>query len=151
MPRWFGFLDSHYARCVSARVSRCITQRNCILIGGRAIGHTRARSYVHIRIPGILGPHVIMVITSTIGSSALATHEPSTHAAYTFRIASTPARRNTLGWDRETRAWSPAIFTATAFRAIESQGHGCKVCICFITGFVSPRWQVCLHVLTSGT
>lgn len=94
------------------------------------------RSYTYSRY--IPGPHVIMVITSTIGSSALATHEPSIHAAHTFRIATTlarPCRRNTLGWDRETRAWSPRSLRPEQPRSVrsESQGHDCKVCICLVT------------------
>lgn len=43
-------------------------------------------------------------------------------------------QQNTLGWDRETRAWSRDLYgRSNRIRAIVSQGHGCKVCIYFVT------------------
>lgn len=60
-----------------------------------------------------------------------------TRRAHTFCITPTlarPCRQNTLGWDRETRAWSRDLYgRSNRIRAIESQGHGCKVCIYFVT------------------
>lgn len=104
-----------------------------------AARRARSRMYAHtyVRIRGILGSYVIMVITPTIGSSALATHESTIHAAHTFCITPTlarPCRQNTLGWDRETRAWTRDLYgRSNRIRAIVSQGHGCKVCIYFVT------------------
>lgn len=49
----------------------------------------RTYVYMYVRRRGTLGSHVIMVITPTIGSSALATHESTIHAAHTFCITPT--------------------------------------------------------------
>jgi len=123
------------------RQRTCITLHHAVQLhpSRRTCNRPRELDRVHmyVRIRGVLGPHVIMVITSTIGSSALATHESTIHAAHTFCITPTLARscrQNTLGWDRETRAWSCDLYgRCNRIRAIESQGHGCKVCIYFVT------------------
>lgn len=126
-------------------------QRTCITLHHAAQLHPHRRTCnrlyassvirVCIRIRGILGPHVIMVITSTIGSSALATHEPSIHAAYMFCIVSTLARPCSAEYFR-MRSRDEGVIPRDLYgpsnrvRAIESQGHGCKVCIRVgITGF----------------
>lgn len=117
-------------------------QRTCITLHHAMQLHPRRRTcgldpytYAYVRIRGILEPHVIMVITPTIGSSALATHESSIHAATrSVSTSARPCRQSTLGWDRETRAWSRNLYGwSNRVRTIESQGHGCKVCIYSIT------------------
>lgn len=76
-------------------------QRTCITLHHAVQLHPRRRTcnrlceldrvHMYVRIRGILGPHVIMVITPTIGSSALATHESTIYVAHTFCITPTLA------------------------------------------------------------
>lgn len=120
------------------RQRTCITLHHAVQLQPRRRTCNRPRELDRVcTYRGILGSHVIMVITPTIGSSALATHESAIHAVHTFCITSTlaqPCRQNTLGWDRETRAWSRDLYgRSNRIRAIVSQGHGCKVCIYFVT------------------
>lgn len=68
------------------RQRTCITLHHAVQLHPRRRTCNRLREFdrvhMYIRIRGILGAHVIMVITPTIGSSALATHESTIYVAH---------------------------------------------------------------------